>query len=298
MKIFYTDISPLPLPEGHRFPQAKYSRLREELLHQQILRPDELVPAVPATRDELLLAHTPAYVDGILTGSIDPKIIRQIGLPWSPELVKRSLASVGATLCAAREALQTGVACNLGGGTHHALADQGQGYCVFNDIAVATLLLLKEGQVQRTAIIDLDVHQGNGNAAILGPYPQVFVFSMHGQKNYPFRKVPSTLDIDLPDNTGDDAYLDQLQSALPRILSFHPDLIFYQAGVDPLAEDRLGRLDLSMLGLARRDRLVLETCRAAEIPLVLTMGGGYALPIERTVQGHVQTYRILKSIYN
>lgn len=295
--VYSTNHAPLPLPEGHRFPQTKYGRLREALLERGVLSPGEIHPAVPATREELLLAHTPGYVDGILDGTVDPRIIRQIGLPWSPELAARSMASVGGTICAAREALRSGFSGNLGGGTHHALADQGQGYCVFNDIAVATLLMLKEGLARRVAIVDLDVHQGNGNSAILGGREDVFIFSMHGQKNYPFRKVPSTLDINLPDGTGDEAYLDELRRALPQVLAFDPDLIFYQAGVDPLREDRLGRLSLTLTGLALRDRAVLEAARDAEIPLTLTMGGGYAVPIDLTVEGHVQTYRVVRSVY-
>lgn len=297
LHVYHFDGTTLPLPAGHRFPQEKYPRLRQALLDQGVLHPRELIPAPPASRKDLLLAHTAGYVDSILDGTADDKMMRQIGLPWSAGLVQRSLVSVGGTIAAAGSALHDGIAGNLGGGTHHASAGEGAGFCVFNDIAVAFLKLRAEGRLERAAVVDLDVHQGNGTAAILGGRPDVFLLSIHGQKNYPFRKVPSTLDIDLPDGAGDDAYLSALRGALDSVLAFDPGLIFYQAGVDPLEADRLGRLSLSMDGLARRDRLVIETARDAEIPLALTMGGGYARPIDLTVQAHVQTYRILKSLW-
>lgn len=298
LHVYHFDGTSLPLPEGHRFPHEKYPRLRQALVDQGVLHPREMLPSPPASRDDLLLAHTTGYVDSILDGTADPKMMRQIGLPWSTELVQRSLVSVGGTVAAGHAALQDGIAGNLGGGTHHACAGEGAGFCVFNDIAVAFLKLRAGGRIQRAAVVDLDVHQGNGTAAILGGRADVFLLSIHGQKNYPFRKVPSTLDIDLPDGAGDDAYLSALRGALDSVLAFDPELIFYQAGVDPLEADRLGRLSLSMDGLARRDRLVIETARNAEIPLALTMGGGYARPIDLTVQAHVQTYRILKNVWH
>ncbi len=297
LSVYHINSHPIPLPENHRFPQEKYALLLQSLLADGVLRPQELLLAPHATRDELILAHTPAYVDSILDGTVDPKMMRQIGLPWSPALVQRSCASVGGTIAAGRDALRDGIACNLGGGTHHALANEGQGFCVFNDFAVAFLKLRAEGSIRRAAVIDLDVHQGNGTAGILGGRDDVFLLSIHGQKNYPFRKVPSTLDVDLPDGAGDEAYLDALDAALPAVLAFQPELIFYQAGVDPLDADRLGRLALSMNGLALRDRAVFHAARAAEIPLALTLGGGYARPIALTVQAHVQTYRILKQMF-
>lgn len=271
--------------------------LLTEIRNQKILDEDELISGRLASRDEVILAHTAEYFDGIISGSIDPKIIRQIGLPWSKELVDRSLASVGCSLCAANEALISGFAGNLGGGTHHAMADQGMGYCVFNDLAVVILNLLTRKKISRAAIIDLDVHQGNGNAAILGSYPQVFTFSMQGQKNYPFRKVPSSLDINLPDGTSDGEYVDHLITALPKVFDFKPDIVFYLAGVDPLKEDRLGHLSLTMDGLSERDWLVLDQCQRHSLPVCLVMGGGYAVPIELTVQAHVQTYKIVKEIF-
>ncbi len=297
MKVFYSDFYTFDLPEDHRFPAPKYTLLREQLLARAILTPQELHPSPLATRDAVTLAHTTQYFDAIYNGSIDPKIMRQIGLPWSFDLVQRSLAAVGGTLCAADEALDSGFSGNLAGGTHHAMADAGQGFCVFNDIAVVILNLLKEQCIFRAAVIDLDVHQGNGDAAILGNHPEVFTFSMHGQKNFPFRKVASTLDVGLPDNTGDEEYMQALEQSLPDVFAFQPDLILYQAGVDPLAEDRLGRLALTLDGLAARDRLVLSECRDRGIPVCLTLGGGYARPIERTVEAHVQTYRVAKEIF-
>ncbi len=211
--------------------------------------------------------------------------------------MQRSLAAVGGSLCAAAEALESGFSGNLAGGTHHAMADAGQGFCVFNDIAVVILNLLQERSIDRAGVIDLDVHQGNGDAAILGGRPEVFTFSMHGQKNFPFRKVASTLDVGLADNAGDQEYMAALEQSLPQVFAFRPDIVIYQAGVDPLSEDRLGRLSLTLAGLEARDRLVLSECRRRGIPVCLTLGGGYARPIERTVEAHVQTYRVAKELF-
>jgi acetoin utilization deacetylase AcuC-like enzyme len=297
LRVFYSDKYTVELPIGHRFPMEKYRLVRLGLLREGILSGDELFEPHLATRENILLAHTPEYFDAICSGSIDPKLMRKIGFPWSQALVVRSLASVGGALCAAEEALLNGVSGNLAGGTHHALADGGEGYCVFNDIAVVILQLIKQGSIKRAAIVDLDVHQGNGNSSILGSRPDVFILSMHGDKNYPFRKVPSTLDIALPDGTGDEEYLTRLKEALPVVLDFRPDIIFYQAGVDPLKEDVLGRLSLSMAGLEERDRLVLSQCKKFAIPISLALGGGYAKPIELTVSAHMQTYRVLKEIF-
>jgi acetoin utilization deacetylase AcuC-like enzyme len=233
----------------------------------------------------------------VLDGSINDKRMRRIGLPWSPELVGRARAAVGAQLSAARAALDDGIAGALSGGTHHAHADFGAGYCVFNDIAVAARTLLDEGRVARVAVVDLDVHQGDGNAAILGGDPRVHLLSLHGRNNFPFRKVPSTLDVELPDGTGDADYLTALELALPGVFASAPELIFYQAGVDPLAEDTLGRLSLSHAGLMARDRMVLAACRARGVPVSLSLGGGYAKPIGLSVEAYVNTYRVAKAIF-
>jgi acetoin utilization deacetylase AcuC-like enzyme len=246
-----------------------------------------------AARDELLLAHEASYVDALDRGTLDTAAMRRIGFPWSEALVERSHRAVGGTIAAARAALEHGVAMNLAGGTHHAFADHGEGFCVFNDVAVAIRVLQRERRITRAAIVDLDVHQGNGTHAILAHDPSVFTFSMHGAKNYPFERVAGDLEIDLPDGTADDEYLAALGDALPRVLArSRPDLVVYLAGADPLYTDTLGRLALTKDGLARRDTMVLELCREVGIPVAITISGGYARDIEDTVAVHVQTARI------
>jgi len=238
------------------------------------------------------LAHDPAYVDAFIRGNLPAAAIRRIGFPWSQELVERTLASAGGTLSATEDALHFGWGGTLAGGTHHALYAEGAGFCVFNDIAIAIRNLQRDGRIQRAAVIDLDVHQGDGTAAIFANDPSVFTFSMHGAANFPFRKQESRLDIGLPDGTSDDEYLAQLARALPQVPDFEPDIIYYQSGVDALASDRLGRLSLTPEGLGQRDRMVLESCRKRGIPVVVTLGGGYSEPIERTVEAHAQTFRL------
>ncbi len=297
MKIFYSDNYTVPLPEGHRFPMAKYRLLREMLLEENILSPGELFePELPG-RDVITLAHSPAYYDAYSAGTVDPKIIRRIGLPWSKELFYRSLASVGGAIGAAYSALECGIGGNLAGGTHHAFRDHGEGFCVFNDFAVVILHLIKCGLIHRAAIVDLDVHQGNGNSGILGANPDVYIFSMHGAKNYPFTKVASSLDIELNDGTGDEEYLSLLKENLPAIFEFKPDIVLYQHGVDPLEHDSLGRLKLTFKGLMERDRLVLDACRRHGVPVSLGLGGGYSKPITHTVNAYANTYRVVKEIY-
>ncbi|PIO48751.1 MAG: histone deacetylase [[Chlorobium] sp. 445] len=275
----------------------KYRLIRLALLREGVVRDSELLEPPLATHDQLLLAHSPDYVDAICSGSASPDVIRRIGFPWSEGLVLRSLATVGGALAAAEAALQDGVSGNLAGGTHHALRNSGEGYCVFNDLAVVALWLLGRKQVRRVAIIDLDVHQGNGNSEILGGHEDVFIFSMHGAKNYPFRKVPSTLDVALPDHTSDAEFLDALALHLPKVFDFQPDIVLYQAGVDPLKEDALGRLALTHQGLMERDRMVLTACKRLGIPVSLALGGGYAKPIELTVEAHVGTYKVVREIF-
>lgn len=287
----------IELPEGHRFPMQKYRMVREGLLAENLFTPDELSEPELPSRETMLLAHTSRYLTAVCEGTLERKEVRRIGFPWTEALVRRSLASVGGCIEAAQEALRSRVSGCLAGGTHHANADWGEGYCVFNDIAVAVLKLFQEDKIQRAAIVDLDVHQGNGNSAILGSRKDTFIFSMHGEKNYPFQKVPSTLDIGLPDDTRDEEYLYLLEEALPRVFDFGPDIVFYQAGVDPLREDLLGRLSLSHSGLAERDRMVLSACKRYGVPVALLLGGGYSRPIELTVEAHIQTYRIVKEIF-
>ena len=265
-----------------------------DLIVEEGIAPAERIHDPPrATTEELLRVHTAAYVSRFTDGLLDDAEMRRIGFPWSPGLVERSYRAVGGTISAARGALAQGVAMNLAGGTHHAFADHGEGFCVFNDVAVAIRTLQAEGAVRRAAVIDLDVHQGNGTHAIFAGDASVFTFSMHGERNYPFHKVPGSLDIELPDGTGDAAYLDALTDALPRVLAASaPDLVLYLAGADTLEHDRLGRLALSLEGLARRDAFVLQICRDVGIPVAITIAGGYGRDMQTTVRAHANTARI------
>jgi acetoin utilization deacetylase AcuC-like enzyme len=267
---------------------------------------EELAPSPLATREELALAHTARYLDACFDGTLTVQDQRRLGFPWSEALLTRSRASVGGTLAAARAALSEGLAGNLAGGTHHAFADHGEGYCVFNDLAVTVRALQAEGRIGRALIVDLDVHQGNGTAAIFdnegfGPDSagrEVFTFSMHGAKNFPFRKQRSGRDVELEDGCGDAGYLALLSRHLPEVFeAAQPDLVLYQAGVDPLGGDALGRLALTLDGLRARDRMVLHEARAREVPVVLTLGGGYAKPIELTVEAHAGTYREARALF-
>jgi acetoin utilization deacetylase AcuC-like enzyme len=276
----------------------KYRLLRDAILAE--LPEVRLAQAEAASEGELALVHTPGYIDAVLHGSLSAAQQREIGFPWSPAMAERARRSVGATLSAARDALREGIAANLAGGTHHASADTGSGFCVFNDLAVAARLMQAEWfrqqrSVLRVAVIDLDVHQGNGTAAIFRDDPTVYTLSMHGAKNFPFRKVPSDLDVDLPDGCTDAPYLAALDDALAQLWQHHadqpPGLVFFQAGADPHEGDRLGRLKITAAGMAERDRRVFEACRSRGIPVVLTMGGGYGHVIEDTVAVQLQTYR-------
>ncbi len=297
VRIFFPDVPPMSLPEGHRFPSTKYALLRAQMTQVASTTGIELVPSPIATREQLLKAHDIAYLDAMFAGTVAPDIMRRIGLPWSEALVLRSRATIGGSLAAAREALIAGVSGQLAGGTHHAHRSFGSGYCVFNDLAVAALTLLDEGVVHRVAIVDLDVHQGDGNSAILGSDTRVFILSMHGAKNFPFRRVPSTLDIELPDGTEDRAYLHSLADALEPVIAFRPDIVLYLSGADPLVDDTLGRLSLTHDGLMERDRFVFETFRRRGVPVSIAIGGGYAQPIELTVTGYVNTFRAALETY-
>ena len=298
MEAFYSDTFVLPLPEHHRFPMAKYRLVRERLLHERVLSPEDL--SVPDAIDwnDLRLVHDAAYVEAVAAGTIPPEMQRRIGFPWSPMMVERSRRSVGATLAAAREALngagrpQPSVSANLAGGTHHAFRDRGEGFCVFNDVAVAASVLLRDAVIARAAIVDCDVHQGNGTAAIFRHEPAVFTFSLHGANNFPFRKEVSDLDVTFADGTEDDEYLEALADHLPRVLDSHqPDIVFYLAGADPYKGDRFGRLKLSIEGLRTRDRFVFDTCRNRGIPIATTMSGGYAPDVDAIVTIHCNTIR-------
>jgi acetoin utilization deacetylase AcuC-like enzyme len=292
MRAFYSDTFVLPLPETHRFPMAKYRRLRERLVDEQVLTAADLVVPDPIDWDDLRLVHTPAYVDAVATGTLAADAQRRIGFPWSPEMVERSRRSVGATLAAAQRALDgDDVSANLAGGTHHAFADRGEGYCVFNDVAVAARVLQRDGAIRRALIVDCDVHQGNGTAAIFRGDATVFTLSLHGAKNFPFRKEESDLDVTFEDGAGDAEYLAALD-VVPRVLDAHrPDIVFYLAGADPYEGDRLGRLRLSIEGLAARDRIVFDACAARHLPVAVAMSGGYAPDVDAIVTIHLNTIK-------
>ena len=294
MKLFYAATSLQTLPAGHRFPMGKYEILRQRLAAE--LPQLQLQLADPASDGELALVHTPAYVQAVVRGELSASAQREIGFPWSEGMVERARRSVGATVSAARLAMQQGIAANLAGGTHHAYADKGSGFCVFNDVAVAARLLQTEvarqsKHVFQVAVIDLDVHQGNGTARIFRQDPSVFTLSMHGAKNFPFRKEQSDLDIDLPDGFTDGLYLSQLQDALAQLEArCSPDVVFYLAGADPHEGDRLGRLKLSFEGLQERDRMVFEWAWRKRVPLAMAMAGGYGKEIADTVQVQINTF--------
>jgi acetoin utilization deacetylase AcuC-like enzyme len=286
----------IPLPAGHRFPIEKYALLRDAVLASGLVPPSALHEPERASLDALRLVHTERYIDALVTGTLSDAEQRRIGLPWSEFLVERSFRAVGGTCEAARAALDLGVTMNLAGGTHHAFPDHGEGFCVFNDVAVAIRMLQRDGRIRRAAVIDLDVHQGNGTHAIFAGDDSVFTFSMHGGRNFPFHKVAGTLDVELADGTGDDAYLAALAEKLPGVLAASaPDLVIYLAGSDPHEGDRLGRLCLTFDGLARRDAMVLDACREVGIPVAVTIAGGYGRDINDSVRAHVNTVRIARS---
>jgi acetoin utilization deacetylase AcuC-like enzyme len=293
VKAFYTDHFVLPLPEGHRFPMQKYALLRRRVEASGLVVRDDLVVPHAATDEEVLRAHDADYLHKVQAGELTEAEVRRIGFPWSPGMVERSRRSSGATIEACRAALAEGVACNLAGGTHHAFRTCGEGYCVFNDSAVAARAMQAEGRARRVVVLDCDVHQGNGTAAIFRDDPTVFTFSIHGAKNFPLRKEQSDLDVELADGTGDAAYLEALEAGVREALTrAGADLAIYLAGADPFLDDRLGRLKLTKEGLAERDALVFRHCRAAGLPVAVTMAGGYARRVEDTVDIHFQTLRL------
>lgn len=292
MKLFYTDEFVLPLPPGHTFPMSKYRLLRERVVASGLVPPDALVVPPAVSDADLERAHDAAYVRAMSAGRISDADMKRIGFPWSPGLVERSRRSSGATLEACRAALSDGVSVNLAGGTHHAFRDHGEGYCLFNDSVVAARAMQAAGLVRNVVVIDLDVHQGNGTAAICRLDPTVYTFSVHGAKNFPLRKEQSDLDIELEDGTTDARYLGAVARGLRKALAeARPDLAIYLAGSDPFEGDRLGRLKVSKAGLAERDRLVFEACGRAGLPVAVTMAGGYAKDVADTVDIHWQTVR-------
>jgi len=292
--VFSTDQYQITLPEGHKFPIWKYGMLRQSLEKEGLFHVQQ---ASLASADTVALVHDSDYVDRFAAGTLDRAAMRRIGLPWSPDLVQRAFASVGGTISASRQALEHGWGATLGGGTHHALRSEGAGFCVFNDVAVAIHFLRKSGFIRHAAVVDLDVHQGDGTAEIFENDPGVFTLSIHCASNFPFRKKQSSLDVALPDGVEDDAYLRHLDEVLPAALAFRPDIVFYQSGVDPLASDVLGRLSLTHQGLIERDRRVFMAARRAGIPLVLTSGGGYSRPIALSAEAHANTYRTAWQVF-
>lgn len=293
LKIAYSDLFPLPLPEGHRFPMVKYELIPQQLLYEGTITHESLF--TPGMNEAPIhLTHDSDYIQRLHAGQMERQEMRRIGFPWSHQMVQREINIMNGTLEAAHYAMQHGFACNVAGGTHHAFRDQGEGFCIFNDIAVAANWLLHEGEVQQVLVVDLDVHQGNGTAAIFQDRPEVFTFSMHGRKNFPLRKEQSDLDVELEDGITDREYLSLLHRHLPGLIEqVRPDIIFYQSGVDIIESDKLGRLAVSLQGCRERDRLVLEQAHKHGIPLVAVMGGGYSKSIRHIVEAHCNLYRLM-----
>ena len=280
------------MPAGHPFPISKYPLLKDRLLADGVLAADDIMEPVAVDRETLALVHTGDYLDKLETSGLSTAEQRRLGMPWSDALWQRSRLACGGTLLAARAALASGLAANLAGGTHHAFADHGEGFCVLNDVAVAITKFRDEGIMDRALVVDLDVHQGNGTAAIFETVEEVFTFSMHGERNYPTKKMRSDVDVGLKDGTADTEYLRELRDHLPALLSTaRPDLAFYLAGVDVAAGDRYGKLALSEEGIRLRDRYVIESVRGHGVPLVIVLGGGYAVTRERTAELHAHVFR-------
>ncbi len=293
--LFYCDHHKITVPRGHKFPMSKYGLIRELLSSDGTFE----FKAAPFAEVALIeLAHDPAYVQQFMSGSLPFSAMRRIGFPWSRGLVKRTRASVGGTLCATLDAFNTGWGGNLAGGTHHAFGSEGAGFCVFNDIAVALLWARRDGMMGRAAILDLDVHQGDGTAHIFQNDRAVFTASIHSKSNFPFRKQRSSIDVELADGTNDDEYLRALDLVLPQVIAFEPDILFYQSGVDGLATDTLGKLALTHAGLKERDRRVMAAAQTHGILFVITLGGGYSNPIQLTAEAHANTFRTAWEIFN
>lgn len=298
LKVAFSPIFLYQVPEKHRFPMQKYRLIPERLVQEGTLSEDNFFAPSKVSEQEILTTHTAEYWDKLKTQTLSRKEARAIGFEMTPELVERGRYIAHATYECALYAKQYGVSLNVAGGTHHSFADHGEGFCVFNDVCIASNLLLSRGEANRILIVDLDVHQGNGNASIMANEPRVFVFSMHGEKNYPFRKPPSDLDIDLPNETDDETYLNILKQTLPRLIAEHnPDLIFYQSAVDVLATDKLGKLSLTLEGCKQRDEFVLSQAKAHSIPIAIVMGGGYSEAVEQVVEAHCNTFRLAKQLF-
>ena len=297
MQVFYTPRYYANIGDGHIFPIRKFELVRDRLLAEGTLRPEELVEPAPATVEQVRLVHTEDYVSRLCSGTLTSKELRRLGLPWSESLVQRSFYATGGTIAAARTALLDGYGSNLAGGTHHSFADRGEGFCVLNDVAVAIRVLRSAELIHRAAIVDCDVHQGNGTATIFTGDDDTFTFSVHGANNYPLFKARSSLDVELPDGTTDQEYLDCLAKHLPTVFATDPEIVFYLAGADPYAGDKLGRLGLTMDGLRQRDECVLRECYEREVPVVTVMSGGYGKDIDDTVEIHCNTIRMVKEVF-
>jgi acetoin utilization deacetylase AcuC-like enzyme len=297
MRVFYTPRYYADIGEGHVFPIRKFELVRDRLLAEGTLAPAEIVEPREASIADVLLVHTEDYVTRLRAGALTARELRRLGLPWSKALVRRSFLAVSGTIGAARSALEDGIGANLAGGTHHAFPDHGEGFCVLNDVAIAIRVLRRDHLVRRAAVVDLDVHQGNGTASIFSEDADVFTFSMHGAKNYPLFKQRSSLDVELPDGTADAEYLDALARNLPRVFEHAPEVVFYLGGADPFERDKLGRLALTMKGLRERDEMVLGECKARGVPVATVMSGGYGEDIKDTVEIHCNTIRAAKAVF-
>jgi len=298
LKIAWTDKYALALPEGHRFPMLKYDLLPEQLLYEGTITEANIFSPEPLAEQHIVTTHDKTYWHRLVNLELTPSEIRKTGFPLSPELVKREVIIMQGTLQAALFALEFGIGMNVAGGTHHAFTDRGEGFCLLNDIAIAANYLLLYKNINKVLVVDLDVHQGNGTAQIFSQEPRVFTFSMHSGHNYPFHKEKSDLDIPLPDGTEDAAYLHTLKETLPKLLEeVQPQFVFYQSGVDILATDKLGRLKVSAAGCKERDRVVLETCKRNQLPVAVSMGGGYSQRIADIVEAHANTFRLAQYLY-
>jgi len=297
MQVFYTPRYYADIGPGHVFPIRKFQLVRDKLLAEGTIEPSEIVEPSPASLEDVLLVHTTDYISRLCSDNLTTKEIRRLGLPWSESLVQRSFYAVGGTLAATRASLAEGYSSNLAGGTHHSFSDRGEGFCVLNDVAIAIRTMRARKLIQRAAIVDCDVHQGNGTATIFAGDDDTFTFSIHGANNYPLFKAQSTLDVELADGTSDTEYLDTLAKHLPAVFAADPEIVFYLAGADPYKADKLGRLALSIDGLRERDAYVLRECYKREVPIVTVMSGGYGKDINDTIEIHCNTIRMVKEIF-
>jgi len=297
MHVFYTPRYYAEIGAGHIFPIRKFELVRDKLLGEGTLRLDEIFEPDPASVEDVLLVHSEDYVSRLCDGTLTTKEIRRLGLPWSESLVRRSFYAVGGTLAATEVSLSEGYSSNLAGGTHHSFPERGEGFCVLNDVAIAVRAMRARKLIKRAAIVDCDVHQGNGTATIFADDTDTFTLSVHGANNYPLFKAQSSLDVELPDGTSDDEYLECLGHHLPTVFDHEPDVVFYLAGADPYAGDKLGRLALSIDGLRARDEFVLRECYEREVPVVTVMSGGYGKDINDTIEIHCNTIRMVKEVF-